>query len=157
MLNGNPSHRPLPANEPQFTPGTPDAPARMSPLAREHWDDLANEMAAAGVLRRIDAGALSMLCEDLAMLDTLRAGLAAQTQEIAQKAAESGKAITGNALTRLSRTVEGRRTLSSIRELTAQIIIQRREFGLTPSSSTRIQAMGADGLVMDPLERALCG
>ena len=157
ILNGNPSRRPLPANEPQFAPGIPDRPAGMSASARKQWDGLVGEMANSGVLRRVDGGALSMLCEDLAMLDTLRKGLAAQASEITKKAKEKKQQISGNALTALSRTTEGRRTLSTIRELSAQIIIQRREFGLTPSSSTRVQASGGGAQFIDPLEQALCG
>jgi phage terminase small subunit len=157
ILNGNPSRRPLPANEPQFTPGIPDRPKGMSADARKLWDELVGEMANSGVLRRVDGSALAMLCEDVAMLDTLRKGLAAQAREITRKAREKKQQISGNALTALSRTTEGRRTLSTIRELTAQIIIQRREFGLTPSSSTRVQASGPGIQVIDPLEQALCG
>jgi P27 family predicted phage terminase small subunit len=157
ILNGNPSRRPLPVNEPQFTPGTPDRPAGLSAGARKHWRELIGEMAHSGVLRRVDRGALAMLCEDLAMLDTLRQGLAAQAREITHKAREKQQRISGNALTALSRTTEGRRTLSTIRELAAQIIIQRREFGLTPSSSTRLQATGPGSQFVDPLEQALCG
>jgi phage terminase small subunit len=129
----------------------------MSAAARKQWDGLVGEMANSGVLRRVDGGALSMLCEDLAMLDTLRKGLAAQAREITNKAKEKKQQISGNALTVLSRTTEGRRTLSTIRELSAQIIIQRREFGLTPSSSTRVQASGGGSQFIDPLEQALCG
>jgi phage terminase small subunit len=129
----------------------------MSAAARKQWDGLVGEMANSGVLRRVDGGALSMLCEDLAMLDTLRKGLAAQAREITNKAEEKKQQISGNALTVLSRTTEGRRTLSTIRELSAQIIIQRREFGLTPSSSTRVQASGGGSQFIDPLEQALCG
>jgi phage terminase small subunit len=157
ILNGNPSRRPLPTNEPQFTPGIPDRPTGMSLGARKHWEGLVGEMADAGVLRRVDGGALAMLCEDLAMLDTLRKGLAGQAREITKKAREKKQQISGNALTALSRTTEGRRTLTTIRELSAQIIIQRREFGLTPSSSTRVQASGGGAQLDDPLERALCG
>ncbi len=157
VLNGNPSRRPLPANEPQFVPGVPDRPTGMSAGARKQWDGLVSEMANSGVLRRVDGGALAMLCEDLAMLDTLRKGLAAQASEITKKAKEKKQQISGNALTALSRTTEGRRTLSTIRELSAQIIIQRREFGLTPSSSTRVQASGGGAQFIDPLEQALCG
>ena len=113
-------------------------------------------MGNSGVLRRVDGGALAMLCEDLAMLDTLRTGLAAQAREITKKAREKKQQISGNALTALSRTTEGRRTLSTIRELSAQVIIQRREFGLTPSSSTRVQASGPGAQFFDPLEQALC-
>jgi phage terminase small subunit len=157
ILNGNPSRRPLPTNEPQFTPGIPDRPTGMSAGARKHWDGLVGEMANSGVLRLVDAGALAMLCEDLAMLDTLRTGLAAQARDITKKAKAKQQPISGNALTALSRTTEGRRTLSTIRELTGQIIIQRREFGLTPSSSTRVQASGPGAQFIDPLEQALCG
>jgi phage terminase small subunit len=157
VLNGNPSRRPLPTNEPQFTPGIPDRPTRMSAGARKQWDELVGEMANSGVLRRVDGGALGMLCEDLAMLDTLRSGLAAQTSEFTKKAKEKNQPISGNALTALSRTTEGRRTMTTIRELSAQIIIQRREFGLTPSSSTRVQATGGGAQFIDPLEQALCG
>jgi phage terminase small subunit len=157
ILNGNPSRRPLPTNEPQFTPGIPDRPTGMSAGARKHWDELVGEMANSGVLRRVDGGALSMLCEDLAMLDTLRTGLAAQASEITKKAKEKKQPISGNALTALSRTTEGRRTMTTIRELSAQIIIQRREFGLTPNSSTRVQVSGPGAQFNDPLEQALCG
>ncbi|MGI8746316.1 MAG: P27 family phage terminase small subunit [Bryobacteraceae bacterium] len=157
ILNGNPSRRPLPVNEPQFAPGIPDRPKGMSADARKRWDALVAEIANAGVLRRVDGGALGMLCEDLAMLDTLRQGLAAQAREITKKAKEKKQQISGNALTALSRTTEGRRTFSTIRELTGQIIIQRREFGLTPSSSTRVQASGPGAQFIDPLEQALCG
>ena len=157
ILNGNPSRRPLPANEPQYAPGVPDRPKGMSADARKQWNRLVGEMANSGVLRRVDGGALGMLCEDLAMLDTLRQGLAAQAREITKKAKEKKQQISGNALTALSRTSEGRRTFSTIRELTAQIIIQRREFGLTPSSSTRVQASGPGAQFLDPLEQALCG
>jgi phage terminase small subunit len=157
ILNGNPSRRPLPANEPQFTPGIPAPPSGMSGRARKQWDQLIGEMANSGVLRLVDGGALAMLCEDLAMLDTLRKGLAGQESEVAKKAKEKKQQISGNALTALSRTTEGRRTLTSIRELSAQIIIQRREFGLTPSSSTRVQVTGEGGRLLDPLEQALCG
>src|ERR1700694_4049549 len=154
ILNGNPSRRPLPTNEPQFTPGIPDRPKSISADARKQWDGLIGEMANSGVLRRVDGGALAMLCEDLAMLATLRQGLAAQAREITKKAKEKKQPISGNALTALSRTTEGRRTLTTIRELSAQIIIQRREFGLTPSSSTRVQASGPGAQFIDPLERA---
>ena len=157
ILNGNPSRRPLPANEPQFTPGIPDRPTGLSAGARTQWDGLVGEMGNSGVLRRVDGGALEMLCEDLAMLDTLRKGLAAQAREITKKAREKKQQISGNALTALSRTTEGRRTMTTIRELSAQIIIQRREFGLTPSSSTRVQASGPGAQFIDPLEQALCG
>ena len=69
MLTGR---RPLPGNEPQYPPGLPKRPSGMSAGARKIWDTLVSEMAASGVLRTVNALALMQLCEDQAMLDTLR-------------------------------------------------------------------------------------
>jgi phage terminase small subunit len=158
VFEGVPGHRPLAVNEPQYLPGVPDRPKGMSPGARKIWDALVDEMASSGVLRTVDALALVQLCEDQAMLDTLRQGMAEMTREIAKKAKEKKLDLPGGPLIQLSRTIEGRRTLATIREISAQIIVQRREFGLTPASNSRVQA-GASGAIgfVDPLERALCG
>lgn len=155
IMNGNPSRRPLPDNEPQYVTGVPERPKGMSAGARRVWDELIAEMAPSGVLRLVDAGALAMLSEDSAMLETLRKGLAEMAREINKQAKKQGKSVVGGPMVHLSRTIEGRRTLASIRELTAQIIVQRREFGLTPASNSRV-AGSASGLA-DPLEAALCG
>lgn len=129
----------------------------MSPGARRAWDGLVAEMAPSGVLRPVDAGALAMLCEDIAMLDVLRKGLAQMAGEIAKQAKNQNKSVVGGPMVHLSRTIEGRRTLATIRELSGQIIVQRREFGLTPASNTRVESSGVNGSLMDPLEAALCG
>jgi phage terminase small subunit len=157
MLEGNRGRRPLPGNEPQYPPGVPERPSGMSAGARKIWDMLVGEMAASGVLRPVDALALMQLCEDQAMLDTLRKGMDQMARELSKKAKENKRDLPGGPLIQLSRTIEGRRTLSTIRELSAQIIVQRREFGLTPASNGRVQAAGPGSGFMDPLERALCG
>jgi phage terminase small subunit len=158
ILEGNRGRRPLPANEPQYPAGVPERPSSMSAGGRKIWDTLVSEMAASGVLRTVDALALMQLCEDQAMLDTLRKGMAEMTREISKKAKEKKMELPGGPLIQLSRTIEGRRTLSTIRELSAQIIVQRREFGLTPASNGRVQTTGGPGSgFMDPLEQALCG
>jgi hypothetical protein len=68
--------------------GVPDRPKGMSPGARKIWDALVDEMASSGVLRTVDALALVQLCEDQAMPDTLRQGMAEMTREIAKKVKE---------------------------------------------------------------------
>jgi hypothetical protein len=129
----------------------------MSAGGKKIWAMLVGEMAPSGVLRTVDALALMQLCEDQSSLDTLRKGMAEMTREIARKAKEKKMDLPGGALIQLSRTIEGRRTLSTIRELSAQIIVQRREFGLTPASNGRVQAAGGGPGFVDALERALCG
>jgi phage terminase small subunit len=156
VLEGIRGHRPLP-NEPQYPPGIPQRPTGMSAGARKVWDTLVSEMAESRVLRPVDGMALVQLCEDQAMLDTLRKGMAEMTREISKKAKEKKMDLPGGALIQLSRTIEGRRTLSTIRELSGQIIVQRREFGLTPASNSRVQTLTSGSGLMDPLEQALCG
>jgi hypothetical protein len=114
-------------------------------------------MAGSGVLRTIDALALMQLCEDQADLHNLRRGMEQMSRDLLKKAKEQKKHLPGGPLVQLSRTIEGRRTLSTIRELSASLIVQRREFGLTPASHSRVESWGAGGLPMDFIERALCG
>jgi hypothetical protein len=45
--------------------------------------------------------------------------------------------------------------MNAIRDLGARVLIERREFGLTPSSRTRISTQGEGSI--DPLEMKLCG
>jgi phage terminase small subunit len=156
ILEGMAGHRPLNKNEPEYSMGVPDKPSGMSAMARKVWDGLVMEMAPSGVLRLVDALALAQLCEDQAMLDELRHGLAILTRDLAKKAKEKKQSMPGGALIGLARTNEGRRMFGAIRELSAQVIVQRREFGLTPSSSSRVNATGPGVSTNDPLERALC-
>lgn len=159
VMEGMRGHRPLPANEPSYPAGTPEQPAGMSAAARRVWDVLVPEMAASGVLRTVDGLALAQLCEDQAALDEMRRGLQALTKELAKSAKKQKKALPGGPLVSLARTTDGRRLLGGMRELAAQIIVQRREFGLTPASNSRVETAGGAGgsARMDPLEAALCG
>lgn len=107
----------------------------------------------------VDWMALGSLCEDQATLDQLREGLRFSLKSVEAEAKKQGvdlKSI-GGALIQFTKTTNGRRVLGSIRELTTSLIVQRREFGLTPASNTRVEAQGAGGLPMDSIERALCG
>jgi hypothetical protein len=46
--------------------------------------------------------------------------------------------------------------MSAIRDLASRVIIERREFGLTPASRSRVETVGNGGAV-DSLELKLCG
>ena len=159
VFEGMRGHRPLPTNEPVYAAGIPDRPKGLSAGARKVWDDLIAEMAPSGVLRRVDGFALAQLCEDQSMLEELRKGMAAMTREIAKKAKKKGLELPGGPSVQLTRTIEGRRTIATIRELSVQVMLQRREFGLTPASNSRVESSGGNSGqgYIDPLERAICG
>ena len=179
-LEGVPGHRPLATNEPNYPPGIPDRPSGMTAAGRKIWDTYIIEMANAGVLRLVDGCALARLCENAAELNHLKQGMRTMARQIelkargelkerlkAYRAHPAGKKPTlaqilpaGNGLTAFLMKPEGRRLRNTIGDLEALINVQQREFGLTPSSSTRVQTTGtfAGGAgYMNPIEAALCG
>lgn len=146
----------MPPNEPQYPPGLPTKPAKISPSAKRIWDELADEMAGAAVLRRVDKRALWQLCEDEALLAEVYDGLWKMAAMLKKKAAEEGKALPAGPMTALLSMPNGMRAMRSIRDLAGRTIIERREFGLTPSSRSRIETAAEAGAV-DSLELKLCG
>jgi phage terminase small subunit len=115
-------------------------------------------MQGVGVLARVDKQALWQLAEDEAMLVELYAGIWDMARMLEKRAREEGKKLPGGALYQVFSMTSGRLAMSTIRNLANRVIIERREFGLTPSSRSRIES-GGDGNpgAIDPLEMKLCG
>jgi P27 family predicted phage terminase small subunit len=155
-LEGNLSHRPLPGREPRFEAGLPEKPKRMSAPAKKVWDELVDEMAGAAVLRRVDKRALWQLAEDEALLAEAYAGFRKTVSAIDRKAAAEGKELPGGPVMAALTMANGRLAMASIRDLAARVIVERREFGLTPSSRSRVEVVD-QGTAMDTLEMKLCG
>src|SRR5262245_25415667 len=65
ILAGNPGHRPLPENEPKPELGA-EMPDFLSAAAQEHWPKIARQLESVGVLTRMDAVALALYCETFA-------------------------------------------------------------------------------------------
>ena len=65
VLRGNPGKRPLPENQPTPEPGAA-MPSYLSPEAAAHWPTVAEQLEAAGVLTRLDQSALALYCEAFA-------------------------------------------------------------------------------------------
>jgi phage terminase small subunit len=162
-LEGLAAHRPLPQNEPKYRPGLPDKPKRMSPGAKKIWDELVDEMAGALILRSVDQRALWHLCEDEAILEEAYAGIWKMVAALKKKAKAEGKELPAGAVMSMLSMTSGRLAMSSVRDLSVRAIIQRREFGLTPSSRTRVETLdyplggGTGARIGDPLEMKLCG
>src|SRR5216684_730913 len=155
VLEGCRAHRPLPENEPQYPPGTPAKPKKISRQAQRVWEELVDEMAPANVLRSVDQRALWQLAEDEALLSEAYAGLWKMIRAVEDKARKEGKELPGGPLFALVSMTSGRLAMNAIRDLGARVLIERREFGLTPSSRTRISTAGESS--MDALEMKLCG
>jgi len=140
VANGNPSKRPLPELEPNYRTGVPDQPPGMTQAAQEYWDFFVEQMVPTGVLRIVDGPLLADLCEDKAALEEMRRGLQGQLADMERAAVERGETIPGNAAAMYATSNAGRRVQSAIRELKASVDRQMREFGLTPSSNSRVEA-----------------
>lgn len=140
LVAGNPGKRKLPENEPQ--PDTLDdvaPPPHLVGDARREWKRLAPELKRAGLLTRLDVPALIMYFE---LFGVYRAALAACRQP--------GKR------TRFQVVATGARgnpvdhpALRTMTRLHAQLGRLQAEFGMTPSSRTRVAASPQDGRSTD--------
>jgi phage terminase small subunit len=138
-LDGNPGRRPLP-KEPEYRPGIPERPSRMSGPACRIWDELVQEMAPISMLRRVDRRALWQLAEDEALIAEAYAGIWKMTRALKKKAAKENQELPAGAFFSLIGMKQGRLAMAAIRDLAARVIVERREFGLTPSSRARVPA-----------------
>ena len=167
ILEGNPGKRALSENEPLYAAGIPNMPKRTSAGARKVWDELTVEMTGARVLRKVDKRALWQLCEDEAIIEELYVGLWRQVRRLQHQrrqaaelaAASSPVALPEDPLMAMADHLsgsEGKRLMVALNRLSERIMNERREFGLTPSSRTRINIALQDAAA-DNLELNLCG
>ena len=159
VMEGNPSKRKFNAFEPQYDRTAPERPSGMSAGARKIWDQLVAEMGGAhrgSVLRRIDQRALWQLAEDEALLSEAYKGIWRMEAAMKAKAKAEKKGLPLGALLSVIGMSQGRMAMAAIRDLAARVIVQRREFGLTPSSRTRVSTRGEES-PEESLEMKLCG
>lgn len=125
-LEGNPGKRPLNASEPQFELGIPEPPAYLSQKAREEWARVTPELNKSGVLAKIHQAALAAYCQWYAVFvqaaEKVEAG--ESPVQVTQTGYESPSAW-----------------LSVMKQASEQMRKYQTEFGMTPSSQTRLKAM----------------
>ena len=65
VLEGNPSKRPLPENEPHpdITSRVPNAPPHLEGTARKEWYSISKKLYRLGLLTEIDVNALALYCQ----------------------------------------------------------------------------------------------
>ena len=66
ILRGNPGHRPLPENEPEFTVPSyiPEAPAHLDDGGKVEWARMAVELYPSGVMTEVDRAVLEVYCSE---------------------------------------------------------------------------------------------
>jgi P27 family predicted phage terminase small subunit len=128
-VKGNPGKRPLPKDEPKVSVEAPEAPEHLSDEAAEHWDVVVRHLYEAGVMTALDADALAMYCEAYARWVDANA-----------KIRKHGPVV---------KTPNGFPAQSPYLQVANKAFEQMRsiltEFGMTPSSRTRISAGNGDG------------
>lgn len=124
-LRGNPGHRPLNKNEPQPKRTAPRMPdnVKADEHARKHWKRIVPLLTTMRVLTEADGVALGNLCFDIAMLEQAQA-----------KLQKSGLLIKSGR----SQMIHANPLLAVVAATTDRVTKGLREFGLTPSSRSRL-------------------
>lgn len=137
-LAGNPGKRPLNRAEAQFTRALPQVPRHLDEVARREWKRVVYELHDAGLLTRVDRAALAAYCQ--AYSRWVRASRELENQPLILETA-SGYRYQHPLLGVQNNALEAMRKFMA-------------EFGMTPSSRSRVKAeVPAEG--PDELERLL--
>jgi len=139
ILKGNPGKRPINMNEPKPS-GIATCPEHLNALAREEWNRVSTELIALGLLTSVDRAAFAAYCAAYARWVDAEEKLA-QTAAVVRT--QSGNAIQNPYVGVANRAMEIMHKFAS-------------EFGLTPSSRSRLQvSVASTELVNDPFAEFL--
>ena len=140
VIQGNPGKRPLNKNEPKPALGRPPCPRWLNEEAKKEWRRIVPELARIGVLTIVDRLALAGYCQAYARWR--------QAEEAIEKYGMIGKTESGY-VQQLPYVSIAQKSLALMRNLAA-------EFGMTPSSRSRIKADTSEK-DKDPFEEFLGG
>lgn len=143
VLHGNPGKRARNAKEPKPRPGLPPVPKHLSPRAKAAWKRIGPELVAMNVMSLADGPALELLCDAYAEWRHAR-DLVDQEGATYETETENGRIIRANPAVAIASDAWRR-----IRAMLA-------EFGLTPSSRSRVSMLSGSEDV-DPFDAFLRG
>ena len=142
VLEGNPSKRPLPENEPKPAVGAPSAPKFLSEPARKHWRAVVRQLKKARVMTHLDADALALYCETYARWMDATADVQERGMLIEfEKESKAGLVYTA---------VEVNPHVSIASKAFDQLRLMMIEFGMTPSSRTKVSTVSDGKKKADP-------
>ena len=139
VLDGNPGKRPLNDDEPTPPPGGPACPEWLNAEAKAEWARLVPDLETMGLLSRLDRPALAAYCQAWSRWVQAEAQVAKYGTIV--KSPVKGFPMKSPYLTVADQALETMRKLMV-------------EFGLTPSSRSRIRVL-RDGDGADDLDRFL--
>ncbi len=135
-LDGNPGHRPLNQREPQPPKDMPECPAVLVGEARAEWDRMSAQLHRTGLLTAIDGAALTAYCIAWARVVEAQAKLQEYGSVIKSP---NGCLMQSPYLAILNRALE-------------QLMRAAVEFGMTPSSRSRVQTKDVPGYGVSGLD-----
>ena len=142
-LRGNPGKRPLNRREPKPKGGLPPCPERLKGAARQAWESFGQQLTECGAATSLDATALELLCESYAAL-----------AEASAQVAKHGPVWIERQPGKLPKFCYSPFWVVQNREH-KKLMALLTEFGMTPSSRTRVHAVSNPEA--EELERFLAG
>ena len=140
-LEGNPGHRPLNEQEPKPVKKAPACPKWLEPEAKKEWKRLAKQMESIGILTDVDMAAFASYCQAYA-----------RWKEAEEFLTQHGTIVkTPSGYWQQVPQVSIAQTYNKIMTKLAT------EFGLTPSSRSRIIAGDGEASSRDEMEDILGG
>lgn len=124
VISGNPGKRPLNENEPQPEVKIPECPADLGREARQEWDRIAPKLEKLGILTEIDATALACYCQAFERW--------VKAEAVLKKSGELLKSEKTGGLYQNPYLAVANRAMEQMRQFLT-------EFGMTPSSRSRVQ------------------
>lgn len=139
ILHGNPGKRPINQQEPKPSPIAPKCPAHLDKVAKREWKRVSPQLEAIGLLSRIDMAALAAYCQAYG------------------RWVEAESAIRKHGM--LIKSPNGYPMMSPYLVISNKAVDQMKsfmtEFGMTPSSRSRISVSPAED--KDEMESLLSG
>lgn len=139
LLQGNPGKRPVNRREPQPAAQIPDCPEHLSEVAKHEWRRVAVELSRLGLLTLVDRAALSAYCCVWARW--------VEAEDHLKKTGPVVRSPSGYPIQNPYLAIAN----AALSQMRAFLI----EFGMTPSSRSRVTGPPAEGV--DPVEELLFG
>ena len=134
IVEGNPGRRPLPQFEPKFDPSQPTPPPFLNDDAKVEWGRISGVLYEAGVLTDVDRGVLAAYCQAY--------GVWAQAEREIEKLQQSS-VLNGLILKTKDGNFIQQPLLGIANKARADMVKYAAEFGMTPSSRTRVETSGS--------------